>query len=170
MALVEVKLSLEALLAQPPVVAANDTLSLKVVDVAARSAELFALPLLGNVVALDLFDQSIGPAGAALLAASPYVAQLSWLDLGYCQLGQTGLEALCASKNLPRLRYVNLASNGFPDPCDDPSVDQGAVIGWGRSALGAELEAKFGPLPWLHWQGDPRPTPAAVLWTVETLG
>lgn len=123
--------------------------------------QVVKLPQLKNVVALCLFDNQIGNAGAAILANAPNLSNLKWLDVRENGIGMPGLEALMASPTLAGLRWFNFARNLVEDPRDTPIEDQGAIIDWSASEVGYVLESRFGPKPCLHWNSrdwyPPRP-------------
>jgi len=119
------------------------------------AAELFASPHLDRIRSLSLRKAELGDAEAALLARSPHLGNLAWLDLGRNHIGRLGLEALAASDRLPRLRYLGFADNAIPDPTPQHADEYDA-----DSALATELQAKYGPRPWLSVKGhDQWPPP-----------
>jgi hypothetical protein len=134
-------------------------LHLTLTDARAVAAELFASPYLSRIQSLSLFRNGLGDAEATLLARSRQLANLTWLDLPMNQIGRVGLEALAASQLLPKLRYVGFEDNAIPDPtprfADEYDADSPVAI---------ELQAKYGPRPWLSVAGHgdwPPPRDAA---------
>jgi hypothetical protein len=124
-------------------------LHLNLTDVRAVVNELFASPHLARIRSLKLRRNGLGDAEATLLAESKHLGNLTWLDLGFNKIGHTGLEALAASQRLPKLRYVNFAENATPDPTPQfaDSYDR-------DSPVAKDLQAKYGPRPWLS--AEPR--------------
>lgn len=115
--------------------------------------EVCASPHMDRILALELFDRRLEDADAIALAESDHVYNLRWLDVGVNSIGMAGLEALVASPKLPSLQWVNFAGNRAPDPCDRPGgVDGTFICTFERNPLGKELEKKYGPKRWFHWQ------------------
>jgi uncharacterized protein (TIGR02996 family) len=112
-------------------------------------------PHLSQITWLSLSEKpTIGDAGLAAIAASPYLRGLRVLEAGLQAITMVGLEALCASKQLPALIYVNLTGNKFEDPIDSYSTDwmNGRIVQESVTprTIGEELEEKYGELAWLH--------------------
>ncbi|MFG2062015.1 hypothetical protein ACGFIK_11415 [Micromonospora sp. NPDC048871] len=115
--------------------------------------QVAAVPSLGRLVALDLSDNPIGDDGLAALTASAYLGRLRWLGLASCGLGPAGAEALAASRNLPALRYVEWWGNSVEVVAKGVGQDiDGRPVGVEMPPLGRELDARYGPLPWLDIQ------------------
>jgi uncharacterized protein (TIGR02996 family) len=132
---------------------AAPVLHLDVTGLDAGCGDFFASPHLRRLRSLLLYESRIGDQGVERLAASPHLVGLRYLDLMLNQVTRRGLEALCASPNLPSLRYVKLTSNPVDDPHDRPvSVDNGRILDWEALPIQAELEARHGRKPWLHYR------------------
>lgn len=65
---------------------------------------------------LSLRRNSIGPEGAAVLAGSPHLANLTHLDLAYCELTAPTGQHLASSPHLRRLERLDLHFNTFNRP------------------------------------------------------
>ncbi len=61
-----------------------------------------------------------------------------------------GLDRLCASPLGRRLRWLHLRLPGEGTPHDEPIEEEGRLIEFLAQPLGMELEARHGPLPFLH--------------------
>jgi uncharacterized protein (TIGR02996 family) len=84
--------------------------------------KLASTPRLAGLTTLDLLHNRVGPAGAASLAASPYLRNLTDLSLGRqaCgytpnQIGVRGMRALAGSPSLAGLTSLRLAMNQIGD-------------------------------------------------------
>lgn len=111
---------------------------------------LFSVPELAKVGSLQAsgFGDAFGDRGALALAHSPLAAQLRWLSLRDDNIGLAGVEALAASPLLAGVQFLDLQGNAVdPTPVVRELVE-GCLYG-GRPGLAADLEAKFGPRPWL---------------------
>lgn len=117
-----------------------------VIDVAEA---LFASPHLAKIRSLGLDSQGICDEHLELLAASPSLGELRWLSLNRNGITFTGADALAASASLPRLAYVRFLGNPF-DPTEHQGHDQGIVVDSWLPPEGEALEAKHGPIRWLH--------------------
>ena len=73
-----------------------------------------------------------------------FEGQLRWLDLGLNRIGAAGLEALAASPNLPQLEWLGFRVNAVGDPTPQHADEYDA-----DSAVARELQARYGPRPWL---------------------
>lgn len=125
-------------------------LQLDLSGVAPVAARLFGSPHLGQIRTLSLLRNELGDAEVELLAASPHLGELRWLDLGLNRIGAAGLEALAASPNLPRLEWLGFRVNAVDDPTPQHADEYDA-----DSAVARELQARYGPRPWLS--AHPRP-------------
>jgi len=114
-----------------------------------RIAELVRAPLLATIELLDLDDQGVTDADLEALAASPHVSRLRQLDLRFNLIGARGIEALAASTRLGALAQVNLGANPA-DPVDRLEYYDETHQHRVPTAAGQALEAKYGPLRWLH--------------------
>ena len=101
---------------------------------------LHAIAAMPTLRELSIANDKLGPAGAALLAKAPALAQLRKLELVHCELGQKGLVALASSPVLGRLRALALhGSNGV-----NGKAMAAMLAGW---ALGGLTELRtHGPL------------------------
>ncbi|MEO8841905.1 MAG: leucine-rich repeat domain-containing protein [Kofleriaceae bacterium] len=76
------------------------------------------------------------------------------LGLTSNDIGPRGLEALAASKRMPELIHVELDGNRIESPFETFGIDEmtGLVNRQGINLpdAGKQLEAKYGPLAWLH--------------------
>jgi uncharacterized protein (TIGR02996 family) len=130
-------------------------LHLNLLDAAGAMREVCASPALARIVSIRLDGQQIGDEGARAIADSPHLRKLTWLDLGENGVTRAGLEALFASPNLPRLRWLDLRDNDVEEPADQPEgYDESFIIGWKPSAIGAELEARYGRRAFCHYQAS----------------
>ena len=117
-------------------------------------AELARSSHLERIVGLTITSSSLDDDDVRTLAASPHIERLRRLDLARNRIGVAGYEALCASPHLKKLAFVNLIGNLAPEPTEEISHD--AISGLPdpmskrMPELGAELEAKFGPIAWLR--------------------
>lgn len=118
---------------------------------------VLAVPQLTQLVWLSFGGDrahAIGDAGIEKLATCRSLSNLRVLDIAFQSATMHGLEALCASSALRSLIYVNLAGNKFPSPVEEISTDWASGRDVAESLhlpeLGKQLEAKHGPLAWLH--------------------
>lgn len=107
-------------------------------------------PLLGKLSSLHFANAGavVGDRGAIALAKSPHVANLVELSLLGDEITQAGVEAIAASPYLANAKRISFADNPF-----DPTprvIDEGDdnYLAFRPPAAG-ELEATFGPRPWL---------------------
>ena len=125
------------------------------VDLTAAAAHMQSLSKcqwLARLKSLGLGRNELTDADAAALAGSRFAKGLRWLDLSLNRIDRVGAEAVCASPNLSSLRYLAFHGN-LVDPTDRiGAVDSldGSVREIEHSRLGAELEASYGPKPFLH--------------------
>jgi uncharacterized protein (TIGR02996 family) len=119
-------------------------LQLDLTGVAPVAGRLFGSPHLRQIRTLSLLRNELGDAEVELLAASPHLGELRWLDLGLNRIGAAGLEALAASPNLPRLEWLGFRVNAVGDPTPQHADEYDA-----DSAVARELQARYGPRPWL---------------------
>jgi uncharacterized protein (TIGR02996 family) len=119
-------------------------LQLDLSGVAPVAGRLFGSPHLRQIRTLSLLRNELGDAEVELLAASPHLGELRWLDLGLNRIGAAGLEALAASPNLPRLEWLGFRVNAVDDPTPQHADEYDA-----DSAVARELQARYGPRPWL---------------------
>lgn len=119
-------------------------LQLDLSGVAPVAGRLFGSPHLRQIRTLSLLRNGLGDAEVELLAASPHLGELRWLDLGVNRIGAAGLEALAASPNLPRLEWLGFRVNAVDDPTPQHADEYDA-----DSAVARELQARYGPRPWL---------------------
>ena len=84
--------------------------SVRLIDVKPHVADLAACPHLGQLSRLDVAEQFILNDGdIALLAASPYLKNLTALEIGYNPIGDIGLGALAASPYLGNLTRLGVS-------------------------------------------------------------
>ncbi|MBV8760675.1 MAG: hypothetical protein JO257_25505 [Deltaproteobacteria bacterium] len=114
-----------------------------------RIAEIVRSSALAKLEALDLDDQGVTDDDLIALAASPHVRHLRQLDLRYNPISARGIEALAASPHLKALEMVNLDGNPA-DPVDRLEYYDETNTHRVPTAAGKALEAKYGPLRWLH--------------------
>lgn len=118
-------------------------------------AALLASDALASIRSLSLDQVGLTDEEVEALAESPHVADLRWLSMASNALTPRAGVALARSKSLPRLVYANFSGNPY-NPIDEYSTEDGVVASTWPTKDGARLEAKHGPLPWLHWPGrDP---------------
>ena len=125
-------------------------LQLDLSGVAPVAGRLFGSPHLRQIRTLSLLRNELGDAETELLAASPHLGELRWLDLGLNRIGAAGLEALAASPNLPRLEWLGFRVNAVDDPTPQHADEYDA-----DSAVARELQARYGPRPWLSAHSRP---------------
>jgi len=125
-------------------------LQLDLTGVAPVAGRLFGSPHLRQIRTLSLLRNELGDAEVELLAASPHLGELRWLDLGLNRIGAAGLEALAASPNLPRLEWLGFRVNAVGDPTPQHADEYDA-----DSAVARELQARYGPRPWLSAHSRP---------------
>ena len=113
------------------------------------AARLFQSPHLARLESLRLDRAGLGDAEARQLAASPYLGALRWLSLMQNQMGEDGLDALAGSPHFPALGYVVFTGN-IVDPSEQYAADQGVILQAWLPEAGLAMEAKHGPIRWLH--------------------
>lgn len=126
-------------------------------DVGDHLAAVLGLPHLAQLVWLSFGGDRthpIGDSGMQKLAACGSLENLRVLDITFQSVTRRGLEALCASPVLRSLVCVELAGNEFSSPIEEIDTDWASGRDVAESLrlpeLGQELEAKYGPLAWLH--------------------
>jgi uncharacterized protein (TIGR02996 family) len=137
---------------------------------------------LGRLTELNLDWNTIGPRGAAAIAASPRFARLQSLVLSGAPnrvsnaISDDGATALAASAHLERLARLDLTANGIGDRGALAIARSPHLAGVAELELkwntigetgGAALRERFGPLASVHHQRregptPPPPTPAAL--------
>ncbi|ASW58068.1 hypothetical protein CIK06_27615 [Plantactinospora sp. KBS50] len=123
---------------------------LKLTDIGDLLPRIVASPLLDRLTALDLSGNPIGDAGVRVLADGRHLRRLRWLRLNSCEIGAAGAETLAATRNLPALRYVGLDDNRVPiTPYGSGQDITGGPLWVERPPLADDLDARYGPLPWL---------------------
>jgi uncharacterized protein (TIGR02996 family) len=83
---------------------------------AAGAAALAHSPILANLTALDLSENDVGDGGIIALAQSPHLSQLVSLSVRGNDIGgiaESGVQALVASANLSNLRRLDLRNNAM---------------------------------------------------------
>jgi hypothetical protein len=111
-----------------------------------KVADIVRSPLLATIEALDLDNQGVVDADVEALAAAPHAARLRQLDLRYNLLSERGIEAIAASQKLKRLEVVTFDGN----PTDRVEYYDETNSHMVPTEAGKKLEAKYGPLRWLH--------------------
>ena len=114
-----------------------------------RIGEIVRSPALAKLEALDLDNQGVTDDDLIALAASPHARHLRQLDLRYNPISARGIEALAASPHLKQLELVHLDGNPA-DPVDRLEYYDETNTHLVPTAAGKALEAKYGPLRWLH--------------------
>ena len=146
----EITIDASALLARgPDLLAAAPLMRLHVRDAKGRVADIVRSPLLATIEALDLDDQGVTDDDVVALAASPHARRLRQLDLRYNPLTARGIEAIAASPHLKQLEVVALDGNPA-DPVDRVEYVDETNTHRVPTEAGKALEAKYGPLRWLH--------------------
>jgi hypothetical protein len=133
----------EALFAKSPI------RHLDLTDVEPHAEELFKSPLLKSIVSLSLKENNLSDSHMMQLGMSEYLGELRWLSLMLNQINLSGAEELAKSRGLDKLRYVNFYGNNV-DPTENLVLDQGVVLESILPEAGKELEARNGPIRWLH--------------------
>ena len=128
--------------------------SLHIREAGARVADLVRSPLLAQIESLDLDDQGVTDDDLAGLAGSEHVRRLRELHLRYNPITARGIEALAASKHLLSLALVSLDGNPA-DPVDRLAYHDETPQHVIPTPAGQALEAKYGPLRWLHREPPP---------------
>lgn len=127
--------------------------------------QLFGSPQLRQIRTLSLLRNELGDAEAELIAASPHLANLLWLNAGLNRIGAAGLEALAASPNLPRLEWLGFRVNAVGDPTPQHADEYDA-----DSAVARELQARYGPRPWLSAHSRAQWPPARDCYAAGLVG
>lgn len=111
--------------------------------------EALASPLLAQIDSLAIVGQRLADDDAIALANNPAASKLRVLDLRDNAIDERGVEAIATK--LRALEHVELRGNPYDpvDVLDDVSETRREYV---STALGRALEAKLGPLPWLHPQ------------------
>jgi Ran GTPase-activating protein (RanGAP) involved in mRNA processing and transport len=84
-------------------------------DLRDGAAHIAASPHLTNLTALHLYTARLSAASAAALAASPNLQRLTHLDLNDNNIGPQGAAALAASPHLKHLTSLDLSQNSIGD-------------------------------------------------------
>lgn len=105
---------------------------------------------LAQVGTLCIPTQNLDDSVIEILASSPHAHRLRWLDLALNRITQKGLEMIAASSHLRGLKYLSLRDNDVQDPGDRWTYEGEAIIWTEVREAGRALEAKYGPLEWLH--------------------
>ena len=127
-------------------------LHVKLTDAAGHLEAIAASPLVARLLSIDLSENQLRDRDALALAESPHLAQLRWLDLGRNRIGEAGIDALAAAtaRRLPALRFLDLLLNKAQDPTEKWTEDDTGRVDYVDRPEGDALEAKYGPLAWLH--------------------
>ena len=105
---------------------------------------------LAQVGTLCMTSENLDDSAIQILASSPHARRLRWLELGVNRITQNGLEMIAASPHLRGLKYLCLRGNDVDDPIDRWTSEGEAIIWTEVREAGRALEAKYGPLEWLH--------------------
>lgn len=134
---------IDALLAHEPILHVDLT-AVRDVD-----ETLFDHPAWARMRSLSMDDCGLYDVHVQLLAASPHMRALRWLSLARNHLTLAAAEAIAQS---PYLRQLALAEFRFNpvDPAELIGRDSGIIVASWMPEPGQQLEARFGPLPWLH--------------------
>lgn len=114
--------------------------------------EFWESEALAGIRSISMDRQELSDRDVAALARSPHLSELRWLSIQNNLLTEKSGLAMAASKGLGKLTYANFRGNPY-DPTNQYSHD-GEIVGsiW-LPPEGKRLEARHGPLPWLHWAG-----------------
>lgn len=115
--------------------------------------ELFASPYLGRLRSLSMDGCGLRDIHLHMLASAPQVTRLRWLSVADNRLSLAAAEALAASPSMKELRFAEFRGNPS-DPAEQLGIDSGVVVSVWFPPDGVELERRFGPLPWLHREGE----------------
>lgn len=121
-----------------------------------RLAELLRSPHLARLTSLSLTRLGLDDEDAKAIAQAEAMRTVRWLALGGNKIGRPGVEALAASPWLANLAVLDLTKNPC-DPIPKPGGRDldGRVTAIDRPPLTSELEARYGPRPWLANPEDP---------------
>lgn len=122
-------------------------------------AALAATPHLARLRSLVLVDSGLTDGDLAALLASPHLGGLRYLALTGNRLTNAGVEAIAAAPGLKGLKFLGVMQNPCDPPIDKIFFDEN-VWAWGATEFGQALDARHGPLAWLHpdekhWPPDP---------------
>lgn len=110
---------------------------------------LFTAPALARLQSLGLQRCGLHDLHVQLLADSQPLPRLRWLSLADNHLTLRAAEALALSKQLPALAFADFTGNPV-DPGEQLGMDSGDIVHSEMPPEGQALEARFGPLRWLH--------------------
>ncbi|WP_437533491.1 TIGR02996 domain-containing protein [Sorangium sp. So ce726] len=122
---------------------------LDLTDVRDVDEALFDSPLWSHIRSLSMDACGLHDLHLQMLAASPHLTNLRWLSVADNHLTLAAAEALAASPYLQDVRYAEFRSNPT-DPVEQLGYDSGVVVASWMPPEGKDLEARFGPKPWLH--------------------
>ena len=127
----------------------------------ADAREFFDSPALIHLRSLRFEGPALTEAQVAALSESPYLGKLRVLDISHMQLQQSALEVLLQPSALPRLRYLRVVGNQFPD-INPVAHQEGREFGVVPSAFAETLCEKHGVRAWLSgFCEDDAPLPEA---------
>ena len=131
-------------------------LDVKLTQVRGRCDAVAASSHLERLRSLDLSETHLDDRDVVTLTASPHLHRLRWLSLARNHISQTGLEAFAAAsaKAFPSLQYLGFALNDCPDPTDGWDEVENGELSFYTTTQGRALEAKYGPLRWLHFRAE----------------
>jgi uncharacterized protein (TIGR02996 family) len=115
--------------------------------------DLFASQGLARLLSLSMDGCGLYDFHLRLLSATPLVARMRWLSVADNHLELGGAEAIAASPHFKQLRYAEFRGNPV-DPCEQLGWDAGVVVSAWLPPEGESLEARYGPLAWLHRDGS----------------
>lgn len=111
--------------------------------------ELLAVPELRGLDTLELGNWDLTDADARELAKCDNLANLSTLDLRVNKIGRAGIEALAQSPVTRGILAIDVSLNQVEPPQVGEYDDEGNHV-LRVTSLGQALEAKHGPIPWVH--------------------
>lgn len=116
-------------------------------------ADVVNHPALRHLISLHLEGWELGNPGAKAIAESPHLNRLVKLGLRNNRIGEAGVDALAASAGLRRLLVIDLRDNPYPRATiaiDATVRDDDGRYHFEPTEVGQRLEAKYGPIRWLH--------------------
>lgn len=111
--------------------------------------ELLEVPALRGLDSLHLTNWDLSDGDVKELAQCENLANLSTLDLRANRIGRAGIEALAQSPITRGILSIDLALNQVEPPQVPGYDDEGNMV-TRVTSLGRDLEARHGPIPWVH--------------------
>ena len=108
-------------------------------------------------LSISTHGADFGDSGAIAVAGCARLAGVKWLALAYDEIGESGVEALAASPFLANVSYLGLDGNPC-DPTPQVSDYDGEYVG-SRPVIADELERKFGYRAWFAEPKAPKNWP-----------